>query len=57
VVGLGPEIPPGRTPVSQAAQGQRCCPAHKKMLFGDRRRFESGRDQLRGEGLRSAAAN
>jgi hypothetical protein len=34
-----------------------CCPAHKKMRFGDRRRFEAGCDQMRCEGLDRAAAN
>ncbi|MGB8399667.1 MAG: hypothetical protein WCE35_12795 [Bradyrhizobium sp.] len=28
-----------------------CCPRHKNMRFGDRRRFEIGRDQMRCEGL------
>jgi len=30
-----------------------CCVGHKKMRFGDRRRFQIGRDELRCEGLRS----
>jgi hypothetical protein len=34
-----------------------CCPAHKKMRFGDRQRFEAGRDQMRCEGLDRTAAN
>ncbi len=29
------------------------CPKHKNMLFGNRKRFEAGTDQLRCEGLKS----